>query len=330
MDLEEIKRKARERMKGYCVLCNECDGRWCMGKVPGMGGVGNGSSFTRTYEKLKEYVIPMKTLHSIKNPNMEFNFFGKTLSFPVMVAPITGTKINMGGFLTDEEYSNDVIIGALRAGTIAMIGDTGDPNCFKYGIEAIKRVDGEGVAIIKPRENSEIIKRIRLAEEAGAIAVGIDVDGAGLITMKLFGQPVSPKSYEDLKEIVASTKLPVIIKGILTVEEAEICVKAGAKGIVVSNHGGRCLNGTLAPIEVLEDISKAVSGKIMILADGGVREGVDILKYIRAGADAVLVGRPIIWGAIGGREEGVKLILDKLKNDLYKSMILTGSESIEK
>ncbi|MGL5664331.1 MAG: alpha-hydroxy-acid oxidizing protein, partial [Cetobacterium sp.] len=209
------------------------------------------------------------------------------------------------------------------------IGDTGDPNCFQVGIDAIKKANGKGIAIIKPRENSEIIKRIRLAEEAGAIAVGIDVDGAGLVTMKLFNQPVGPKTLNDLKEIISSTKLPVIIKGILTVDEAKICVNAGASAIVVSNHGGRCLNETFAPAEVLQEISKAVGNDITILADGAVREGVDILKYLALGADGVLIGRPIIWGSIGGRQEGVKITLETFKSQLYQSMILSGADDVK-
>lgn len=329
MDINEIKKNAKERMKDFCILCKECDGRWCAGKVPGMGGAVSGGSFQRSYEKLKEVKIAMRTLHGVTDPKLDCNFFGEKLSFPAIIAPITGTKFNMGGYVTDEEYSNDVVFGAIDAGTIAMIGDTGDPNCFKYGIEAIRKANGKGIAIIKPRENPEIIKRIKLAEEAGAIAVGIDVDGAGLVTMKLFNQPVGPKTLMDLKEIISATKLPVIIKGILTVDEAKICVEAGASAIVVSNHGGRCLSETFAPAEVLKEISQVVGNDITILADGAVREGVDILKYLALGADGVLIGRPIIWGSIGGRQEGVKVILETFKNQLYQSMILSGADDVK-
>src|SRR3712207_6354852 len=92
--------------------------------------------------------------------------------------------------------------------SLSMIGDTGDPTAYEAGIASLKKAKGLGIAIIKPRHNEEIIKRIRLAEEASAIAVGIDLDGAGLLTMKLFNQPVEPKSIEDLKILVQSTKLP--------------------------------------------------------------------------------------------------------------------------
>lgn len=328
MDIKEIKENARERMKGFCNVCRECDGVWCAGKVPGMGGTGTGNSFKRAHNKLKDIKVVMKTIHSACDPVLKISMWGRELSFPAIAAPITGTVFNMGGYVSDEEYSYDVVLGALDAGTIAMIGDTGDPKCFEHGINAVKKAGGNGIAIIKPRANDEIIKRIRVAEEAGAVVVGIDSDGAGLVTMKLFGQPVGPKSVDDLKVLVQSTKLPFIVKGILSVEEAKLCVEAGVDTIVVSNHGGRVLNETLAPCEVLEEIVKEVGDKINVLADGSVREGVDILKYLALGAKAVLVGRPLIWGSIGGRQEGVKVILETLKNQLYQNMILTGCSDV--
>lgn len=328
MNIGVLKDEARKKMKGYCVVCKVCDGQWCAGNVPGMGGTGSGFSFKINYQSLKNIKLVLKTIHDVKNPSLNLKMFGHDMEFPVLGAPITGTKFNMGGAVTEEEYCQDIIKGCKSAGTIGMIGDTGDPTCYEAGLKAIKEADGHGIAIIKPRENSEIIKRIRLAEEAGAIAVGVDVDGAGLVTMKLFGQPVGPKSVEDLKELVKSTKLPFIVKGIMSVEEAQKCVEAGVSAIVVSNHGGRVLDDCEASCDVLEDIVCAVGNKITVLADGGVRTGQDVLKYLALGAKGVLVGRPLIWGSIGGREEGVKTILETMKNELYQSMLLTGTGDV--
>ena len=330
MNLKDVKKNAREKMKGVCAICRECNGVWCRGMVPGMGGSGNGSTMQRNYNKLNEIRIMMKTLHNVKDPNVKFNFLGKVLSSPLVVAPITGLNYNAGGAISEEDYIDDIVNGSIECGTIAMIGDGGNPDFYKWGIEAIKKVKGNGVAIIKPRENSEIIKRIRMAEEVGALAVGIDIDGAGLLVMKTMGQPVGPKSIEELKELVESTKLPFILKGILSVEEAKIAMKAGVAGIIVSNHGGRVFNGTISSTEVLAEISEAVGDKMLIIADGGVREGIDVVKFLALGAHCVLVGRPIIWGSVGGRREGVKLTLETLKNQLYQSMILTGALSLEK
>jgi len=330
MNLTEVKNNAREKMKGVCAICRECNGVWCRGMVPGMGGAGNGSTMQRNYNKLNEIRIMMKTLHDVKDPDVKFNFLGKVLSSPVIVAPITGLNYNAGGAVEEKDYIDDIVNGSLECGTMAMIGDGGNPDFYRWGVEAIKKVDGNGIAIIKPRENAEIIKRIRMAEEAGALAVGIDVDGAGLLVMSTMGQPVGPKSVEELKELVDSTKLPFILKGILSVEEAMIAMEAGVAGIIVSNHGGRVLNGTISSVETLSEISTAVGDKMVVIADGGVREGMDIVKFLALGAHCVLVGRPIIWGSVGGRKEGVKLTLEALKNQLYQAMILTGADSLGK
>ncbi|MGL5963555.1 MAG: alpha-hydroxy-acid oxidizing protein [Fusobacteriaceae bacterium] len=329
MEIKTIRANARERMKGYCALCRECNGVWCAGKVPGMGGTGSGDSFKRNYEQLKKYKLVMKTIHGVKEPKLNIDFLGEEISFPVIGAPITGASYNMGGYLGEREYCEYITEGSLEAGTIAMLGDAADLTAYEHGINMIKKVGGKAIPIIKPRENIEIIKKIRMAEKAGAFAVGIDIDGAGLITMGLYGQPVSPKTFEELKELASSTKLPFIVKGIMCVEDALLCADAGVSTIVVSNHGGRVLNESLSTVEVLEEIVEAVGDKMTVLVDGSIREGVDVLKCLALGAKAVLLGRPLIWGAIGGEREGVKDIYNNLKNQLIQSMLLTGTADVK-
>ncbi len=114
----------------------------------------------------------------------------------------------------------------------------------------------------------------------------------------------------------------------MTKEEALLAIEAGAKAIVVSNHGGRVLDHTQSTAKVLPEIAEAVKGKIMILVDGGIRSGVDVFKMLALGADAVLIGRPVIFGAYGGRREGVSLTLETMKNQLLQTMILTGAKDL--
>lgn len=328
MDMKELRAAAKERLKGYCSVCNTCDGRVCAGKVPGMGGSLTGASFIANVEDLKKVKVRMKTIHDAKNPDLSFNFFGLKLELPLISAPITGSAFNMGGALSEIEYIDSVVNGSVDAGTIAMIGDSANPTFYDIGINTLKKVNGKGVPIIKPKENPVVINSIRKAEEIDAIAVGMDIDGAGLITMALQGAPVGPKTLEELKEITSSTNLPFILKGIMTREEALLAVEAGAKAIVVSNHGGRVLDSTQSTAKVLPEIAEAVKGKIMILVDGGIRTGVDIFKMIALGADAVLVGRPIIVGAFGGYREGVATVINEMKNQLLQTMILTGAKDL--
>jgi 4-hydroxymandelate oxidase len=147
--------------------------------------------------------------------------------------------------------------------------------------------------------------------------------------MRRSGEYVGPLSLGALRKICESTKLPVIIKGIMTEEEAVMASDAGAGAIVVSNHGGRVLDDLPGTISVLPGIASKVQGRSILLADGGVRSGSDVLKFIACGADAVLVGRPVVWGAFGGGKEGVRLLYEKLADELRIAMILTSCPSIK-
>lgn len=328
MNMQEIRKTAREKMQGYCRVCKVCDGVACAGEVPGMGGTGTGSSFKANIKALADVKLNLRTLHDAKDPDISLDLFGKTLSMPILAAPITGSQYNMGGAVPEEDFVQMVLSGSKEVGTIGMFGDGGNPLFYDSGVAVTKRENGHGIGIIKPRENERVIELAKKAEVAGAIAVGMDVDGAGLVTMALMGQPVGPKTREELKEIISSVNLPFILKGIMTVDEAVLAVAAGASAIVVSNHGGRILDHTPGVAEVLPAIAKAVKGKITILADGGVRSGTDVLKYLALGADAVLVGRPLITGAFGGGKEGVSFVLETMAKELKQAMILTGCKTL--
>jgi 4-hydroxymandelate oxidase len=124
------------------------------------------------------------------------------------------------------------------------------------------------------------------------------------------------------------TVLPVIVKGIMTAEDARLAVDHGASAIVVSNHGGRQLDGAPATISVLPEIAAAVQGRCEVLLDSGIRRGTDIVKALALGANAVLIGRAYIWGLAVGGEEGVTQVLAMLRNELELAMALCGCRSV--
>lgn len=115
----------------------------------------------------------------------------------------------------------------------------------------------------------------------------------------------------------------------LTVEDALLAAEAGVDAIVVSNHGGRVLDSTSGTADVLPEIAKAVKGKLTILVDDGVRNGVDVLKMIGFGADAVLIEKPFVTASFDGREEGVELYVNKVINEFETTMILTGCQTVK-
>lgn len=326
---QEMLDNARQKFNGSCKVCKVCDGNACKGEVPGMGGKGTGSSFTENIEALKKVKVNMRVLHDVDSVNTTVNLFGKNLQLPIMAAPITGTMLNMGGIVSELDYITPVVKGCVESGIYAMVGDTAVEQCLLDNLEVLKANDGDGIVIIKPWKNEVVIKKIKDAEKAGAFAVGIDIDACGLVTLAKHGKPVFPKQLEDIKELVNSTKLPFILKGIMTPDEALIAVEAGVDAIVVSNHGGRVQDCALGTATVLPEIAKVVKGKVKIFVDGGVRSGVDIFKMIALGADAVLIGRPFITASFGAEIEGVNMYISKLEQELIQTMILTGSKSIE-
>jgi isopentenyl diphosphate isomerase/L-lactate dehydrogenase-like FMN-dependent dehydrogenase/biotin carboxylase len=329
INMESIKLAARDKFKKVCYACKSCDGANCPSGVPGMGGIGTGSSFRENIEALKRYKINTRVIHSVTNPDTSATFFGTPLSFPVMAAPITGAVTNLCGAIDELEYNRAVVTGCLNAGTIAFVGDGASPEKYKIGLQALAENNGMGVPIFKPRsDNKEILKRIKKAEISQAAAVGMDIDAVVFKTMAMKNQSVGPKSVEELKQIISGTKVPFILKGIMNVKDAELAVEAGAHGIIVSNHGGRVLDGMPGSMDVLEDIVKAVRGHVRILIDGGFRTGVDVLKALALGADFVLIGRPVTIAAVGMLEKGVSFYLKALKKELELAMILTGSQKI--
>lgn len=324
--MEDIRKRARARMKGFCRVCPVCDGRACAGEVPGMGGLGTGSAFTANLRSLAAVRFSMRLVHGVSDPDCRVDFLGQSLALPLLAAPIGGVSFNMGGEISEEDYISAVLGGCTEAGILGCVGDGVPDFIHRAGYKAISELGGKGIPFIKPWEDKEFFDKVDRAMAAGAAIIGMDIDAAGLVTLKKMGRPVSPKSPEKLGEIIRQVDAPFILKGVMTVADAKMAVDAGARAIVVSNHGGRVLDHTPGSAEVLPGIAGAVKGQIAILADGGVRTGGDVLKMLALGADAVMIGRPFSVAAIGGLKKGVMNYIDTIGSELASAMILTGAE----
>jgi 4-hydroxymandelate oxidase len=135
-------------------------------------------------------------------------------------------------------------------------------------------------------------------------------------------------TWEDLDWLAAGFGLPVLVKGILHPDDARMAIEHGAAGIVVSNHGGRQLDGAIASLDALPDVVEAVDGQVPVLLDGGVRRGTDALVALSLGATAVGIGRPVLWGLAVDGEAGVGRILDLLTEELEHVMALAGAPGL--
>ncbi len=155
-------------------------------------------------------------------------------------------------------------------------------------------------------------------QQTGASGLALHADA-------MFDQTLTWEAVDWLRSI---TKLPILVKGVLTPEDALLAVEHGVDGIVVSNHGGRQLDGALATIEALPSIAAAVAGRCELFLDGGVRRGTDVAKALALGARAVLVGRPVLWGLAVNGSAGVTAVLELLRAELERAMALLGRPTV--
>lgn len=280
-----------------------------------------GASYRRNRNALDELRLRTRLLHGINDVDTTTTILGTKISTPILVAPIAGASIDY----------NVAVKSCSDIDTLCLIGYA-QP---KKLIQSFSQADSQRVGwIIKPLKNLEEIKNCyAVAEEAGCLAVGMDIDsGAGLQSGPALRPPPnwSLKSVEELSLIRDFTTLPFIVKGVMCVEDAEHCVTAGANAIIISNHSGHALDSTQSPIDILADIVDAVGGKVDILMDGGIRHGTDVLKALASGAQAVGIGRPAIWGYTVGGESGLTRVFEILTCELERAMKLTGISAASK
>jgi hypothetical protein len=205
-----LKLRARANFRGACNVCPVCDGVLCAGKMPGMGGLGTGATFHSNVTALAARRLNMHTIHGVDRPKLSSCVFGRDIALPVMGAPIGLIGSNMNGALTEEEYAFAVVTGCRGAGTMAMTGDSPNPDTFESGIKALRAAKGQAIPIVKPREKGAIVELAKRAADAGAPAFGIDIDAAALVVMTNAGQPVGPKTQDELAFIKENSSIPLL------------------------------------------------------------------------------------------------------------------------
>ena len=197
----------------------------------------------------------------------------------------------------------------------------------KEELEEIVGTGARTIKIIKPYADNDIIfDRMAHAEKCGVLAVGMDIDhafnGKGEYD-KVLGYEMAPKSLEEIRGFVKATKLPFVVKGVLSKQDAYKCVEAGVKGIVVSHHHG-IMDYAIPPLMALPEIVKAVNGQIPIFVDCGIQSGMDAFKALALGATAVSVGRGIMPQLGGKGAEGVRERIIEMNEELKGVMARTG------
>ena len=327
MDWNETLSNARGNM-GFCKVCPVCDGRVCKNTLPRPGAKGRGDVAMRNYAAWQEIRVNLDTLHANVPVSTEATLFDQTFRIPVLAGPVGAVKMHYGDKFTDTEYNDILVPGCAEAGIAAMVGDGVDPNVMQAGTAAIARTNGMGVPTVKPWDIETVRAKMQLAQDSGAFAIAMDVDAAGLPFLQNRQPPAGSKSVDELREIIDSTDVPFIVKGVMTPRAALKAAEAGAAGIVVSNHGGRVLDGTPATAEVLPSIVREVGDELTILVDGGIRTGLDVFRALALGAHGVIIARPLVTAVYGGGAEGVEALVAKLQAELADTMRMTGAATV--
>jgi isopentenyl diphosphate isomerase/L-lactate dehydrogenase-like FMN-dependent dehydrogenase len=278
---------------------------------------GDSTKFTRDY--FDSLLVEMRHIDGIL-PSTELELYGEKFSTPIMMAALSHLQS------VHPEGMVEAARGIKAAGAVMWAG-MGD----EAELEAITATGAKTIKIIKPyADNKDIFKKIEHAQKCGCIAVGIDTDHAfnrkGEYDI-VHNLHMRPKSLDEIREFVKAAKLPFIIKGVLSEQDAYKCLDAGVRGIVVSHHHGH-IDYSLPPLRILPAIVKIIRKQIPVFVDCSIDRGMDAFKALALGADAVSAGRVIMppLGAQGS--EGVRKLIVEMTEELAGVMAATGCKDI--
>ena len=279
---------------------------------------GEANRITREY--FDSLLIEMRHFDAVI-PDTAIELYGHAFATPVMMAALSHLDDRR------EDGAAEMARGALAAGSVMWTGMGEEDE-----LERIIATGAKTVKIIKPyADNDLIFRNIAHAEKAGCIAVGMDIDHSynrqGEYCVLRNGAVMSGKTFDEVVRFVNATKLPFIIKGVLSVHDARKCVEAGVRGIVVSHHHG-ILDYAVPPLMVLPAIAEAVGGKMPIFVDCGVETGYDVFKALALGATAVSVGRHMMASLVADGAKGVTDTVKAMTAQLAGAMARTASPDI--
>jgi 4-hydroxymandelate oxidase len=262
-----------------------------------------------------------------RDMDLTVELFGDKLFAPILAGPASRVeRFRAGGELA-------LVRGAAATKTAVVLSSAVNQ---PFDTLAAAATAGAWCQVYPEAEMTPVLSRVALAARAGCRAVCLTVgtpyrpsgfDGAP-IPARLPRLGKTDMNWSVVDQVRQAANLPVVLKGIMSPEEARTATDRGVAGIIVSNHGGRFVEGLAAPIEVLPEIVDAAGGKIPVLLDSDIRRGTDIVKALALGARAVLVTRPVLWGLAAYGEAGVKTVLEMLQGETARTMALCGKPNL--
>ncbi|KAI6653703.1 Peroxisomal (S)-2-hydroxy-acid oxidase GLO5 [Oopsacas minuta] len=320
-------------------------------------GGGAGVTQLRNEKCFREYLIRPRVMYPVGIPDLSTSLLGQQVSMPICVGPTASHGI------AHESGEIGTAGAAYKSKTVYCMS-----NMSTTPIQDVSKANASGIRWFQLYQlgatQTELIKRIRVVEDHGYTAIALTVDVpvygiryadernnfslpshlelafhvGGKTTFK--GEKGSGLSgfttggsigWDFLDWLISITRLPIVVKGICTPEDAILAVKHGASAVWVSNHGGRHLDAVPGSLDLLCDVMRGlerVGSRVEVYMDGGVRYGTDVLKALALGARAVFIGQPVIWGLCYKGEEGVHMVLELLREELRLAMILAGCKNV--
>jgi isopentenyl diphosphate isomerase/L-lactate dehydrogenase-like FMN-dependent dehydrogenase len=312
------------------------------------GGAGDELTLRENVAAWRRWRLLPRVLVDVGETSTAATVLGREVSMPILVAPVAFQA------LAHPEGEAGMARAAAAAGTVMSLSTiaTARPSdvaaaapdgrrwfqlyCFRdHAVTdalVAEAVDSGFEAIVLTVDAPRAGKRerdlrtgFRVPPEAGVPSVAAATGSTEPIGIAEVFELVDPTlTWSDLERLVAGCELPVLVKGIVRADDAELAVEHGAAGVVVSNHGGRQLDASVATADALAEVAAAVGGRCDVLVDGGIRRGTDVLVALALGATAVQVGRPALWGLAAGGEAGARHVLELLRAELDRALALLG------
>jgi isopentenyl diphosphate isomerase/L-lactate dehydrogenase-like FMN-dependent dehydrogenase len=315
------------------------------------GGAGDEATLRENVAAWGHWRLRPRVLTDAEEVSTAAELLGKPVGMPVLVAPVAYQG------MAHPEAEAGMAAGAAAAGTVMCLSTLSNTRpaevaaaapegrrwfqLYAFGDQGVTRAlieeaVGSGFEAIlltvdaPPGGNRERDRRngFTMPIELGMPGLTAATGGREALSIEeIFAQMNHSLTWTDVADLASECSVPVFVKGVLTAEDAELALQHGAAGVVVSNHGGRQLDRSLATAEALPEVADALGGRGTLLVDGGIRRGIDVATALALGADAVLVGRPPLWGLAAAGREGVARVMELLREELELTLALLGCRS---
>lgn len=306
------------------------------------GGAGDELTLRDNVEAFRRWQLRPRVLVDVDTCTTATTVLGHEVSMPLLIAPVAFQRVahpdgEVGMARAAKAAGTVMCMSTMATATPAEIAETGVQRWFQLYVfrdegvtrELVARVVDAGFTALVLTVDTPFLGRRERDLRAGFVVEHpvASLGQGGLTPAETFALTSASVSWRDIERLASLSGLPVLVKGVLTEEDAKLACEHGASGIVVSNHGGRQLDGVSATIDVLEEVVAAVDGRIEVLLDGGIRRGTDVVKALALGARAVLAGRAPLWGLAVDGEAGARHVLELLQAEILGALQLLGCTS---